>query len=156
MPAKSDARPFAVSALIFLQIFLGLQGLFGGGAFLLSPDGSLLQMPFTHLKKSPFADFTIPGLLLFLFLGIYPIADAYGLWKRPAWHWPDVLNPFKGIHWSWAGSLAAGVIAIIWIVVQVQWVPVGFLHYFILAWGALILMVTLLPVVRQYYTRKRR
>lgn len=145
------SRPFALWVLIFLQVFLGLQGLLGGGAFLLAPDGHLLQMPFSHLKNSPFSSFLIPGLLLFLFLGVYPIADAYSLWRKPAWRWPDFLNPFKPIHWSWAGSLAAGVIALIWITVQVQWVPIGFLHIFIFSWGILILLTTLIPSVRQYY-----
>ena len=74
-------RPLASWVLIFLQFFLGLQGLFGGGAFLLAPDGSLIQMPFSHLENTPFADFFIPGLLLFLFLGIYPIVVGYSLWK---------------------------------------------------------------------------
>ncbi|RPI90911.1 MAG: hypothetical protein EHM40_17195 [Chloroflexi bacterium] len=153
MKTHIKSRPFAVSALIFLQIFLGLNGLLGGGAFLLAPDGHLLQMPFSHLQNTPFPDFLIPGLLLFMFLGLYPIAVAYSLWKQPAWRWPDTLNPFKQIHWSWAGSLAAGVIAMIWIIVQIQWIPAGFLHIFIVSWGILILLVTLMPSVRRYYKR---
>ena len=147
-------RPFAVSALIFLQVFLGLNGLVGGIAFVLAPDGHLLQMPFSHLQNTPFADFLIPGLLLLLFLGVYPIAAAYSLCVQPAWRWPDALNPFKQVHWSWSGSLAAGVIAIIWIIVQVLWIPLGFLHIFIFGWGILILVVTLLPSVREYFRRK--
>jgi hypothetical protein len=154
MKNQTKSRPFTVSLLIFLQIFLGLQGLLGGCAFLLAPDGHLIQMPFSHLKNTPFSDFLIPGLLLFTFLGMYPIAVAYSLWKQPAWRWPDVLNPFKQIHWSWAGSLAAGVIAMIWIIVQIQWIPVGFLHIFIFGWGVLILLVTVLPNVRRHYRLK--
>ena len=154
MKNPSHSRPFAVSTLIFLQIFLGLNGMLGGGAFLLAPDGSLLQMPFSHLEKTPFPDFFIPGLLLFLFLGVYPIVVAYSLWKRPVWRWPDAFNPFKDFHWSWAASLSAGVISMIWIVIQIIWIPVGFLHIFVFGWGALIVIVTLLPIVRHYYRRK--
>lgn len=152
MNKTEQRRPLADALLIFLHIFLGLNGLLGGGALVLAPDGSLLQMPVSNMAKSPFADFTIPGLLLFTFLGVYPLAVAYSLWKRPPWRWPDALNPFKRIHWSWAGSLAAGVIAILWIVVQVQWVTFSFLQTFILSWGVLIVLVTLLPGVRRYYT----
>jgi len=150
MRNQATPRPFVVSALIFLHIFLGLNGLAGGLAFVLAPDGHLLQMPFSHLSRTPFSSFLIPGLLLLFFLGVYPLAVAYSLWKRPSWRWADALNPFKQTHWSWAASLAAGVIAIIWIVVQIQWIPVGFLHIFILSWGVLILVVTLLPGVRLY------
>ncbi len=153
MNHKATSRPIAASLLIFLQCFLGLNGLVGGIAFLVSPSGALLQMPFSHLQKTPFSDFFIPGLLLFTFLGVYPIAAAYSLWKTPAWRWPDFINPFQQIHWSWAGSSAAGVIAIIWIIVQIQWIPVGLLHLFIFGWGALIVLNTLLPVVRRYYQR---
>ncbi len=153
MKAVAIQRPWTVSLLIFMNIFLGLNGLVGGIAFLLAPDGSLLQMPFSQLKNTPFPDFTIPGLLLFLVLGVYPFAVAYSLWTRPAWRWPDAINPFKETHWSWAGSLAAGAIAIIWIVVQVQWIQAGALHAFIFGWGVLILIVTLLPAVRGYFRR---
>jgi len=153
MTGQATPRPFAVSALIFLHIFLGLNGLAGGLAFVIAPDGHLLQMPFSHLRNTPFSSFLIPGLLLLFFLGVYPLAVAYSLWKRPAWRWPDALNPFQQTHWSWAASLAAGVIAIIWIVVQIQWIPVGSLHIFIFGWGALILIVTLLPPVRRYFVR---
>ena len=153
MKDHGKSIPSIVLVLIFMQIFLGLNGLLGGGAFLLAPDGHLLQMPFSHLKNTPFSDFLIPGLLLFMFLGVYPVAVAYGLWKKPAWRWPDILNPFKQTHWSWAASLAAGVTAIIWIIVQIQWIPVGSLHIFILSWGVLILLVTMLPMVRMFYRR---
>jgi hypothetical protein len=152
MKNRVDNRPFAVPVLIFLHILLGFNGLLGGGAFLLAPDGHLLQMPFSHLEKTPFSDFLIPGLLLFIFLGFYPIAVAYSLWRRPAWRWANILTPFKQTHWSWAASLSVGVTAMVWIIVQIQWIPVGFLHVFIFSWGVLIVLVTLLPNVRRYYT----
>lgn len=149
--AKSLAR--AVKVLILLEVFLGFNGLVGGLPFMIAPDGHLLQMPFSHLKNAPFSSFFIPGVLLTIFLGLYPLAAAYALWKLPDWRWPDAINPFKAFHWSWAGSLAVGVIAVVWIIVQVQWIPVGALHIFILLWGLLILIVTLLRDVRAYCGR---
>ena len=148
-------RPFTVWMLILLQVLLGLGALAGGGAFLLAPDGHLIQMPLSNLKDTPFSDFLIPGVLLFTFVGIYPVAVAYGLWRRPGWRWPDILNPFKGNHWSWAGSLAAGMIVIIWITVQMLLLrSVAFLHVLYFGWGVLLLLITLLPNVRQYYRLK--
>lgn len=152
MHNKSNSRPFIVWLLILLQVLLGLGALAGGGAFILAPDGSLLQMPISFLDTSPFPDFLIPGLILFTFVGIYPLAVAYSLWKLPAWHWPDALNPFKQIHWSWAASLAAGVIVMLWIAVELVWVPYGLIHLIYIGWGLLLLALTLLPSVRRYFS----
>jgi hypothetical protein len=72
-------RSFSGWLLILLQVLLAVGAIFGGGAFLLAPDGHLIQMPLSHLKNSPFSDFLIPGLFLFTFLGIFPLAVAYSL-----------------------------------------------------------------------------
>jgi hypothetical protein len=129
----------------------------------LNPDYSLCvinAITFTTLKdvkgKNSDSSFLskFPGLLLFCFLGIYPLMIAYSLYKQPGWRWPQVLNPFKQIHWSWAGSISVGVITMIWIIVQIQWIPLGFLHIFVFAWGVLILIVTLSTGVRMYCTQK--
>lgn len=152
MSRHTQALPRAVQALILLQFLLGLGALLGGGSFILAPDGRLIHMPLSVLKSSPFTDFRIPGILLFTFVGVYPIAVAYGLWKQPTWRWPNGLNPFKRMHWSWAGSLAAGAIILIWIIVQVQMIQaISFLHVLYLVWGGLIVLLTLLPAVQQHY-----
>lgn len=146
---KKHSHPL-IPILIFLQFFLGLGALFGGGSLMLAPDGSLLGMPLSVMQGAPFADFFIPGLILFTLVGIFPLCITYGLWKRPGWNWPNAINPFKSMHWSWAGSLAAGAICIIWILVELFWVPFAWIHAVYLAWGAFILLITLLPAVRKY------
>ncbi len=148
-------RSRMVWLLIGMHLFLSIGALIGGGAFILAPDGHLIQMPFSHLQKSPFSDFLIPGILLFSFLGVYPLLVAYSLWKTPDWHWPGIINPFRHMHWSWSGSLAAGVIVLIWITVEILWVPFGFVHIFFLAFGVILLGITLLPNIRGAYTINR-
>ncbi|HTX79079.1 MAG TPA: hypothetical protein VMC62_05400 [Longilinea sp.] len=144
--------PFSVMLLILLQFFLGLGALVSGAMMICVPDGSLMHMPLSMLAYSPFTNFFIPGVLLFTFVGLYPLAVAYSLWKRPAWRWPNVINPFKDYHWSWAGSLAAGVAVIVWIVVEVVLLrSISFLHYLYLGWGIVILLVTLLPGVHRFF-----
>ena len=143
-------RSFTVWALILLQFLLGLGALAGGGVLITAPDGSILHMPFSALHDSPFTSFLIPGIILFTFVGLFPLAVAYSLWKRPNWRWPNTLNPFKGMHWSWAASLATGVIDIIWITVEVQFMSVAGIHIFYWAWGLVLILLTLLPGVRQY------
>ena len=61
---------------VVLEVFLGLGALFGGGALTLAPDGHLLGMPTTLLAGSPFSSFLVPGIILFMFVGIAPLIAA--------------------------------------------------------------------------------
>jgi hypothetical protein len=144
----------AIVLLATLHVLLGLNGLVGGGAFLLAPDGHLLRMPFSHIQRTPFPDFFIPGLLLFLFLGIMPLLVAHALWRKPAWARMNAINPWKQLHWSRAASFATGMAAMIWILVQILWIPAGLLHLIIFTWGAVIAAVTFLPGVREHLRMK--
>jgi hypothetical protein len=156
MPDTTRPRPAAVWALIVILLLLALGALAGGGAFILAPDGRILQMPASRLEGSIFPNYLAPGLALFLFMGVYPLLVAYSLWRRPAWGWPNVINPFKQYHWSWAGSLAAAVMLIIWLLIELLVIPFGVVHAVYFAWGALILVLTLLPSVRRYCALKPR
>ena len=150
-----NRRSKVVTALIVLQALLGLGALGGGAALMLGPQGQLLQMPVSMLETSPFRDFFIPGVLLFCLVGIFPMLVAYSLWKLPTWTWPEAINPFRALHWSWAGSLAAGVMVVVWIVVQVVMIRSAvFIHYLYIAWGVALVALTLLPQARQHCRRK--
>src|SRR6202140_3451632 len=59
-----------------LEIFLGIGALFGGIQFILAPDGHLLGTPLSMLAGTPFHSFLVPGLLLFLFVGLGPMVAA--------------------------------------------------------------------------------
>ena len=137
-----------------MHAFLGFNALVAGGSFIIAPDGHLIQMPLSNLERSPFTDFLLPGLLLFAFLGVFPMVVAFSLWRLPDWRWPDRINPFKRFHWSWAASLAVGLITMIWIVVQIQWIHPAELHGFVFMWGVLIMLATLLPSVQRYCKRR--
>jgi len=151
---SAERRPAAVWALIVLHVLLGVGAVASGGVLMAAPDGHLMQMPLSMLEHSPFSNFLIPGAILFTLLGVYPLCVAYGLWKRPGWRWPDAINPLKGIHWSWAGSLAAGAIVVIWIVVEVIMLrSFVFLQGLYLVWGIVLVVLTLLPEVRRHYAR---
>jgi hypothetical protein len=79
---------------------------------------------------------------------------AYALWRQPAWRWPELLNPFKRLHWSWAASLSAGVIVLIWITMQVFLLrSVAILHVLYFIWGWALIVLSLTPGVRQHYKR---
>lgn len=153
---QHSARPFIVWVVIVLQFLLGLGALAGGGVLMADPSGNLIGMPFSLVHHSPFHNYLIPGMILFTFVGLFSVAVAYSLWQLPGWRWPNVINPFKGLHWSWAASLAEGVIVLIWITVEVSFTGVGFLHFLYWAWGLALIVLTLLPGVRKNCTLKRR
>jgi hypothetical protein len=54
------------------------------------------------------------------------------------------------MHWSWAASLAAGIIVVIWITVQVLMLrSVVLLHVLYFVWGWALVLLTLTPSVHQ-------
>lgn len=154
MKNPMNYRPLVVWLLIVLQFLLGFGAFVSGGMLVAVPDGSLMQMPLSMLQYSPFSNFLIPGIILLLLLGLYPLAIAYALWRQPAWRLPELLNPFKRLHWSWAASLSAGVIVLIWITMQVFLLrSVAFLHVLYFIWGWALIVLSLTPGVRQHYNR---
>jgi hypothetical protein len=154
MKNKNNSLSISAWILIILQFLLGLGALGGGGVLMAAPDGSIMQMPLDMLKYSPFPNFLIPGIILFCFLGIYPVAIAYSLWQRPAWGWPDRINPFKKMHWSWAASLSAGVILVIWITVEMLLTQsAAFIQIFYFVWGWALVLLPFVPGVRGCYRR---
>jgi hypothetical protein len=156
MRNQTKSRPVIGWLLILLQFLLGLGALAGGAVLIAAPDGGIIHMPLSMLKDSPFQNFLIPGLILFTLLGVFPVLVAFSLWRRPVWRWPDAVNPFKQLHWSWAASLAAGVMLVIWITVEVLIVrSIAFLHILYFIWGWVLILVTLLPAVREFYWRKK-
>ncbi len=149
---KKPSRPLAAWLLIALLLLIGTGALISGPMLFLAPDGHLLQWSPEMLRGTPFPDFLLPGIILFVFVGLFPLFAAIGLIMRPGWRWPNALNPAKGYHWAWAASWAAGVIMLIWIAVETALLGyISFLQPVIAAWSAAVILLTLLPPVRTYY-----
>jgi len=55
---------------IILLFFNGISAVFGGGALMNDPSGSVIKLPTEILKNSPFPNFFVPGLILFVVLGL--------------------------------------------------------------------------------------
>ncbi len=53
-----------------IQILVGIGAAVSGMLFIIRPSGELLQAPVEMLAGSPFRDFFIPGIILFLVNGI--------------------------------------------------------------------------------------
>jgi hypothetical protein len=146
-------RPFFAWALIVLMLFLGVAAIISGPMLFLAPDGRFMGMPTSLLAGSPFSDFLLPGIILFLFVGVFPFIVGIGLIKT-SWKGLWFLNPFKHHHWAWTGSLAAGIVLLIWVSVETILLGyISFLQPLMGAWGLILIILAVLPPVRRFYTK---
>lgn len=146
-------RPFAFYLLCTVHFLLGVNALLGGGALILDPSGSLLQLPPGSLDGSPFPDYLLPGFTLFLFNGVFPLFVLVGLIWKPRWEWAGLLNIYPDRHWAWTYSLYSGIVVIIWITVQLLYVPPFILQPIFITVGLVILILTLTPGVMKSYEK---
>jgi hypothetical protein len=141
--------------LICLLLFLGLSALGGGVLLIISPSGKLLGgLPLSILDHSPFNDFLIPGIILFLVLGLSPCLLAWALIKKPVNRFAEHFNFCKDMYWGWSYSIYIAFALIIWI--QVETIVVqsaGWLQTFYMLYAIPIIFVALLPQVRTLYKK---
>jgi hypothetical protein len=104
------------------------------------------------LPRTPFSTYFLPGLILFLFNGVFPARCIYGLLRKPDWQRIAVFNFYSDKHWSWTYSLFSGVILITWTTVQMFIVDFFWLQLAIVGNGLLIIVFTLLPRVLRFYS----
>lgn len=131
--------PLSFYVLISSILFQGLSGLAGGIGLVADPTGRSLGIPLDWLQGSPFDSYLIPGLVLLLALGVYPLAVAYAMWKRRPW--------------SRLAALLVGLMLLIWIAVEI--LVVGYqpspplqLIYGLL--GLIIVAMVPIPSLKQY------
>jgi hypothetical protein len=73
-PVSTSRRLPGIARLaVVLEIFLGIDALFGGGVFILVPDGHLLGMTTRTLAGSPFRSYLVPGIILIAVVGVAPL-----------------------------------------------------------------------------------
>jgi hypothetical protein len=94
-----------------IQFFVGLGAAISGALMMIIPSGALFQLPPDMLKDTPFHDFLIPGIILFLINGIGQIVAGILSLRR---------HSFAG----YAGAVF-GMGLMIWIFVQVSMIGGG-------------------------------
>jgi hypothetical protein len=90
---------------IALLLINGLGALYGGGNLMIYPDGSGFGMPLSLLAHTPFHNFLIPGIILFIANGLSSILVCAAL----------LLN----VRYAWLLVLAQGSVLVGWIVIQI-------------------------------------
>ncbi|MBL7895925.1 MAG: hypothetical protein JNK50_11585 [Bacteroidia bacterium] len=112
---------------IALLLFNGIGAIYGGGSLILHPDGSGLQMPFDILKSSPFSDFLIPGIVLFIVNGLGSFFALFTI----------LFNQKK----NYLFVIAEGVVLCGWIVIQIVMIKqLLTLHYVMFTTGVLLII----------------
>lgn len=145
-------RPFELIVLWILLTILSVNAIAGGLLFMIKPGGDYLGVNVEWLANSPFTDFFIPGLLLFLLLGLFPLQSLAGM------IWQIEKNPLRGMniyhdrHWAWTYSLYSGILTVFWISIQQMMADYFYLQPAIAVLGLLIIIFTMLPRVIRYYS----
>jgi hypothetical protein len=117
---------------VALEVFLGIGALAGGSALIAGPRGEIIPLKVSQLAGSPFDTFMVPGIVLFVVLGLGPMIAAGLAWLR------HPLAPFAAI--------GVGIALLVWLAVEIA--IVGYtneppLQPFYLVLGALITAVGL-------------
>ena len=135
--------------------FLALGAIGGGAVLIISPTGEMMGLPVSSFKNMPFNSFLIPGIILFSVLGLVPLLLIIALLKKPESKLAEQINVFKDMHWSWTYSIYIAFTLICWIHIQLIFLQSGvfWLHTFYMLYGILIIIIALLPQVRNLYRR---
>jgi hypothetical protein len=122
------------TAWILTIILLGaisIGAFYGGSLLMLDPSGDLIHWPLRWLLHSPFVDYFVPGLVLFLVNGFLSLIIVVVVWKRLKYY--DYLISLQGI-------LLAG-----WIIVQIHMLQVVHpLHVILGTAGATLLVLSVI------------
>lgn len=139
---------------LFSLAFLGLSAI-GGGALITSPSGKLIGgLPLSLLQHSPFNNFLIPGIILFVVLGITPILLVFALLKKSSSISAERFNFFKDMHWAWSFCIYVAFALIIWIQIETIYIQgVGWLQTFYMLYAIPLILVALLPQFRNLYKK---
>ncbi len=141
MSKQRQVRPASLYLLMAVLSFQGLSAVVGGVALVADPTGSAVGLAVTLLHGSPFTDYRVPGLILLVVLGVFPLIVVYGLWSRHTW--------------SWHPAVLVGLALIVWIVVQILIIGYGSRPPLQLIYGLLgivILALALLTPVRRHFS----
>ena len=89
---------------IGLLVFIGMSALGGGLMLIMDPTGNSMEFTLDLLSSTPFNDYSIPGILLFSFIGLMSLTVAWIVKNQ----------------WNYAYNLLIiqGLIIIIWLTVQ--------------------------------------
>jgi len=110
-----------------LLLFNGIGAIYGGLSLMLFPDGSNIKLSMDWLEHTPFQNYFIPGLVLFIANGVFSVFVLLALW-------------FKHPYSSWL-IMAQGAILSGWIIIQILLIQTVYYLHFVLGGVGLCLIL---------------
>ncbi|MCU4718085.1 hypothetical protein [Halapricum hydrolyticum] len=132
---RVGGRPAILWVLLAVLGQLAVRAVIGGVALLMAPSGEIVGLSSVPLDRTPFGDFLVPGIILFVVFGLVPAVVCYALYTRR--------------RWGWTSSVGVAVAMLIWVLVEVA---AGFDRptiYLNLATAGAIVVLAVHPAVRQ-------
>lgn len=148
VPPTQHRRPRTVALIVGLLLFLGVSAV-GGGVGLASgaaapPDDWLPRIPLI-------TSWLVPGLVLAAGFGFGSLVAAYGMLARPSWWWLGFVERLTGYQWAWAVTTLIGAGQLVWIALELVYLPqTSLLQAVYATTGVLLVALPMLPAVRRY------
>ena len=156
-PPSRAYRPAALWALVGLLGLLTAGGFDGGLSFVMDRTGAALGAKLSWLDHTPVSDFLLPGLFLLVVYGIGGLALMAGLIWRVSPGPLHRLDRKLGRHWAWAGSIALGLVLVLWIAYELVVMPeTTFLQPLLIVIGLSIAGLPFLPSLRCWFAVQDR
>ena len=127
-------RPAIVWLLLVVLGQLAVRATIGGVALSMDHSGEIVGLSSAPLERTPFVNFLVPGIILFVVFGLGPAVVCYALYTR---RW-----------WGWTTSVGLAIAMLVWVIVEVA---LGFDRptiYLNLGSAGAILVLALQPVIR--------
>ncbi|GAB3442698.1 hypothetical protein GCM10027517_20110 [Phycicoccus ginsengisoli] len=160
MPARHRShlshRPLTERVVLAVLLFLGITATAGGAAFVAAQVLGLDSwFPREWLDRIPLIDnWVVPGLVLGLGFGVGSFVARWGLRTRVEWGWTRGVRRLTGRHWSWLASVLLGLGQVVWIGLELVWIPFSFFHVIYGAVGLLLLLLPFTPSMRGDLARR--
>jgi hypothetical protein len=95
--------------------------------------------------------YLIPGLVLGIGFGLGSITTMWGVLRRPRWNWTMRIESVTGRHWSWLATILLGLGQVVWIALEVAYLPeLSWLQVLYGPLGLALVVLASLPAVRRY------
>ena len=112
----------------FLLIFNGIGALYGGWHLMNQPDGTSIELSSDWLKHTPFENYFIPGLVLFIANGIFSFMVLLAIL-------------LKNTYYPWL-VMIQGAILTGWLIIQMLMIQTVYFLHFIMGSVGILLLVT--------------